>query len=286
MAQQVEEIFNDLIAEKENFSSLDSLAVPATDAGKTQAQQLVKNLNSKSTVAVWILITWAFAYMCRKIQVLWDRTKLELEQLAETAQPGTAQWLVAQAKQFRDGYSIEIDANYRAKYSDAALADLQAAIVTAAAVKDEFGVAILKVAKGLPGSYAPLSTEELERFRTYINDIRFAGQTISAVSRASDQLRLTVNVYYDGLVSQSVVSEASKQAVRDYLTKKLDFSGEVKVSAIIDAIQAVAGVKDVSITVIEAKKALGSYGTITRVYTTFSGYIKLDETSTFNMISQ
>jgi hypothetical protein len=227
------------------------------------------------------------AYLCRKIQVLWDRTEQDLNRLAESAQPGTAPWLVAQSLAYRDGYTLALDANYRAQYSEDAKADQDAAIVKAAAVTDQFGVAILKVAKGEPGAYSPLSTEELDRFRDYIDDwVRFAGQSIQAVSRSSDQLKLTVNVHFDGLLDQTTILNNAKQAVRDYLNLNIGFDGVVKVSDLVKAIKEVSGVKDAFIEVIQAKRAIGAYATITRVYTTFSGYIKLDETSTFNMVSE
>jgi len=286
MVQSTEEIYNDLVAEKAEFASLDTLAVPATEAGRSQAQQLVKNLNSGSGAAVWSVIYWTFAYMCRKIQVLWQRTETELNQLAETAQPGTKAWLVAQALNYRDGYPLLLDSNYRAYYSEEAQADQDAAIVKAAAVNDTFGVALLKVAKGTPGSYLPLSTEQMDRFRNYIDELRFAGQSIQPVSRSSDLLRITVSVYFDGLLDQSAILESSKQAVRDYLAFGLGFNGVVAVSEVVARIKAVTGVNDVAITAIEAKQAIGTYGTITRVYTANAGYIKMDETSTFNLISE
>jgi hypothetical protein len=286
MAQLVEDIFNDLVEEKASFSSLDTLAVPVTDAGRSHAQQLVKDMNSKSKVAVWFLITWTFAYLCRKIQVLWDRSFTDLNKLAETAQPGTKAWLVAQALAYRDGYPLTIDSNYRAVYSEEAKADLDAAIVKAASVTDQFGVALLKVAKGAPGSFTSLAVDELGRFRDYMDQVRFAGQSIQSVSRANDSLKLTVNVYFDGLLDQDTIQNAAKQAVRDYLAKDLGFDGIVHTSKVVDAIKAVTGIRDASIQLIQAKKMIGAYGTITRVYTTFSGYIKLDETSTFTMISE
>lgn len=147
-------------------------------------------------------------------------------------------------------------------------------------------MAILKVAKGLPGSYTPLSGPELDRFRIYMDIIRFAGQTITSVSRSYDTLRLTVSVFYDGLLDPVLLEILSKQAVRDYLSNKLAFDGEVKTSGVVDAIQKLDGIKNVSITLIEAKVGIGAYASFSRVYSTFSGYIKLDETSTFTMVSQ
>lgn len=285
MAQTVEEIYNALVAEKASFESLDSLSVPVTSGGRTQAQQLMADLNNRSRVAIWRLVLWICSFLGRALQVQWDRTRTELNDLAAAAQPGTARWLVAQSIAFRDGYTPAIDSNYRVVYTDAAKADQTAAIVTAAAVKDEYGVATLKVAKGSPGSYTSLSPEEMTRFRSYVNLIRFAGQTIFSVSRSADQLKLGVTIYFDGLEVESAVLTAVQDAISGYLNN-LNFAGDVYTSKVVDAIQSVTGVRDVVMNSIQAKKALGAYGSFGRIYETHSGYIVLDDTSTFTMVSQ
>ena len=285
MAQTVEEIYNALVAEKASFESLDSLSVPSTSGGRTQAQQLMADLNNRSRVAIWRLILWVVSFLGRALQVLWDRTRTELNDLAASAQPGTARWLVQQSLNFRDGYVPDIDSNFRIAYSTTATDDQTAAIVTAAAVKDEYGVAVLKVAKGSPGSYTILSVDEMTRFRSYVNLIRFAGQTIYAVSRSADQLKLNVSVYFDGLESEASVLTAVQDAINGYLNG-LDFAGDVYTSKVVDAIQSVTGVRDVVVNSIQAKKALGTYGSFGRIYETHSGYIVLDDTSTFTMVSQ
>jgi len=65
-------------------------------------------------------------------------------------------------------------------------------------------------------------------------------------------------------------------AIKGYL-KNLPFDGQVKTSALIDAIQKVEGVSDVVVSTIQAKTNTGSYANVVRVYNTVAGYIQIDE---------
>jgi uncharacterized phage protein gp47/JayE len=65
-------------------------------------------------------------------------------------------------------------------------------------------------------------------------------------------------------------------AVRSYL-KNLEFDGQVFLARIEDAIQAVAGVKDVKLVEVSARSGNGVPVVITRVYETQAGYIVEDD---------
>ncbi|MCC3159529.1 hypothetical protein LJ737_19965 [Hymenobacter sp. 15J16-1T3B] len=241
------------------------------------AQPALAPLNSPSATSMPSLWKNVVAFCSFQLETLWDVFRAEVDAIIDRARPGTPAWYADQAYKFQLGDTLTVDDN-GIRYPAGSTG---ARIITRAAAKESDANGVLKlfvkVAKDgtAPGTLAPLSDSERVQVQGYFDRIRFAGTRLEVVSRAADRLQVFGQVYYDPLLSVDGVKAAVAASVRAYLGR-LEFDGLVYVAQIEDAIQAVAGVKDVRLT--DVKKRVGSAAAvaITRVYETEAGYITED----------
>lgn len=245
------------------------------DAKKAEYTEL-DNLNSPSLVAVWKRWRFIVAFFTNYIWQLIDAYKLEIEDIIKKGVAGRGDWYVAKAYQFQYGDNLTVIDNVL-QY---ATVDVEKQIVKRASYFNDTTanppVIKLRVAtENIGGSIEALSAAQLTAFTDYIQSIMFAGTRIDIISQATDLLKLIATVYYNPLFDLATLKVSVEQAIVNYL-KNLPFDGIVKTSAIVDAIQSVAGVTDVVITTIQAKAFNTSYANVNRVYATVAGYIQID----------
>ncbi len=255
MARTIQEITASILAEKAKYNALSVL-------------------NSPSDTAIWRLWVDVTAACVYEFEKLLDLFKAEIEQKNRDAVVGRAAWYAAKALEFQFGDSLTV-VDGVVKYTTP---DTSKQIVKRAACKGGAN-SVLKVATlNSSGQVVPLNSTELAAFTDYVSNFMFAGTNLTIISQATDLLRLTLEVYYDPLLAVDTVKANCITAIETYLAT-LDFNGILKVSALEDAIQAVAGVKDVFIQTIQAKQHTGSYASVERVYQTVAGYIQIDNTN-------
>lgn len=248
-----------------------------------EAEADLNNLTSFSQAAYWRL--WAFivavsqAFMEQRFSVLQD----EIEETVKDAIPGTPDWIQSIVLQFQAGNIIQINADFTFEYPDPQLP----LIITSAAVEvSPSGAISIKVAKGgtVP---VPLSGAEVTELTAYLDEILPAGQIPFIISTSADTLQVgsvanPTIVYYNGQYN-SVIQANVIAALNQYMTL-LPFNGLIKVSAIEDVIQAVAGVVDIRLSAVIATPFGGSPVSLisddpnpvflARNYQTFSGYVE------------
>ncbi len=114
-----------------------------------------------------------------------------------------------------------------------------------------------KIATTLPdGSLAQIDNAEMIGIRSYLNQLLFAGQQAKVVSRIGDVLVPRIIVYYDGDIAPDELYKDIEDAIQTYLAN-IDFNGVFYVQKVIDAIQGVKHVKDVS--ALSNNNSLGIY---------------------------
>jgi len=249
MAKSIQQYYDELIAEKQSFSSLNGL----TPVSETN-QQLLQDLSSTSKVSVWRLMMWIFAFGSWVIDSLFDRHKAEVNEIVANAIPGTAKWLRAEIFKFQYGDSLQwIDNKYQY-----AVIDATKQIVKYCAVIEVGGQVRIKVAKDNNGQPTPLTSAELTALTDYVNQIKFAGTNSAVTSNAADKLKLALKIYYDpqvlnpdGTLISDGTTKPVENAVNDYLNN-LPFNGTLYVNRLTDTIQAAQGVEEPYITTIEA----------------------------------
>lgn len=270
-SKTVEQWYEYLLAEKESASTLaDLTGAPAN------AADLFAAVTSRSKVAKWALWLWLVAVAARALESLFDIHKRDVEAAAAAAIAGTNVWLVLQAKLFEVGNgSLAVGPDRKVVY---AISNPTNRIVVYAAVAREYGRAVLKVAKQAEGLPVPLTSPELVQLATYINHIQFAGTKLAVVSREADKLKVTGQVYYDGLLDVTQVEADVAAAVAAHLAN-LPFDAAVSLEKLTDAVQAVSGVKDLVLQFYGRPDATPMYGAVLSgpTWSPFAGYAVVDD---------
>lgn len=272
MAQEIDEIFDEIITEKESMATLGGLLPLGTTF-----QDLLDDITSGSKVANWRLWADVHAITSRKLQVLFDIFKAEVELIKDRSIFGTELWWIDRILEFQFGFSveeIEVDGFTTLGYANI---DVPSQIVAAAAISsDTFGVTTIKVAKDDGGGnlivFDPL---EIDAINAYRDDIQPAGVAISVISLSSDLAIVTADIHYNAQFDLAQITIDVEAAINLYF-KNLDFGGVVLINSLIDVLQAIESVVDVEIIVFQAKPNGGSFTNITREYETSAGYIKVD----------
>jgi hypothetical protein len=249
-------------------------------------------LTSTSQVSLWRKWTFIVATAIGIEEQLWDVFKADLQNIADNAQVGTAQWLQAQALKFQYDAAdpqVLVVTDFVPSYP---IIDESLQIVEVAAVNQQTNRrVIVKVAKndGV-GGLEPLDATELSAFRSYIKAIQFAGTSVSVASADADRLYIEMEVFYNGQYVQTDVSTNLKAAIDDYV-RNLDFDGVINKNGLIDVMQGVAGVVDIKLDILRGRTASDTVGSIdnttiynlvsginNRFYETSAGYVLLEDT--------
>lgn len=270
MAKTIDTIYKEIIDEKDSLTNIQAIA-PRGDS----VNQLSTDLNSGSKVSIWRLFVYLISLAHHTQQFLWDVFKIEIEEIVANAPTGTLPWYQLQILDFQYGDTLDF-VNEKYIYS---IIDESKKIVKLCAVEDRVdGVVIMKVAKLINNLPTPLSAIEKTALEAYVSQIRFAGTKFSIISTAPDLLKFLGTVFYDPSIPLSIIQQNVEEAIDLYL-KNLPFNGVFKINSLIDVIQAIEGVTDVTVDSIQAKYGALAYNLITRTYTAQAGYIDIDPVS-------
>jgi len=276
MSRTIKEIYDAIITEKETFSSLNTL-VPNPDT----AQTFLTDLTSASKVAIWRLMFWVVAVAIWSHEQIFDLHKAELIEIGNNLITGTKRWYKEQALLFQYGDSLQWNPT-KLKYEYDPLSS-GTKIVTACSVREVSGQVRIKIAKddGV-GGLEPLTPTEETAFTSYMNQIKFAGTNVAITNINADDLKLSINLYYDPLVLKSTgesILNAGIFPVEDAINnhlKELPFDGTFNLTKFIDAIQQAEGVVDPVLLSSEAKSGANPYVATGQNYIASSGYLAID----------
>lgn len=249
-------------------------AIQATRA----AQPELAPLTSPSATALHRLWAYVTAIALWAHETLWDRFRSDVDAIVARAPVGTAEWYADQALLFQAGDTLQVVdnvINYQPGSSGAR-------VITRAAAKEnkQSGKLLIKVAQdgATAGTLAALPADVLTQVRGYFDRKQFAGTKLEVVSREADRLQLVGDIYYDPLLNVPLLQAAVRAAVAGYLAN-LDFAGQVYVSKLVDAIQAVGGVRDVLVSSAAARVGQVAPVVFPRIYETAAGYIVEEDTA-------
>lgn len=232
-----------------------------------------------SRVSLENIIVWLVATAIWTHEKLFEAHDKEVAERIEQLRPHTLRWYASMAKKFRFGQALNPDDD---TYSDldengAPLGDdviAEREIVKFAACTAPADQLLLKVATGDNANRAPLSPEQLEAFKAYVQQIKDAGVPVRIINQPADELTAQITVYYDPLVlngngkplSNPDGDEPALAAVRDYIVN-LPFDSRLRLDRLTDRLQAVEGV------VLPVVESVSSGGTIiTAFHEPLSGY--------------
>lgn len=247
------------------------------------SQSALSGLTSTSQTAIWNLWFFIVASCIAIFEQLQDLFKQDLEIIAYNTPPNTPQWTRKKVLEFQyDATTPQIpilDTNtFVVTYP---VINTALNIITRCAVITNYNKTVLiKVAKNDPPE--PLDSYEAGALGDWLEAWVPAGITGELINIAPDLVEVAANVYYDGqysLVIQSLV----ETALQNYF-KNLPFNGQIKTQLIVDAIQGVTGVVNVSLTEINCRSSFETYGNGVTLfslpngvdnvfYNTYAGYV-------------
>jgi hypothetical protein len=280
MARTIDQIQNSIIVEKE--------ATPELSA-----------LTSQSRRSEWRLWARIIATIQAYSEQLFDVFKAQIEALLAKGAPSTPLWIQDQVFKFQydaTNPQVLVMDNYAPAYT---VVDETLRIVTRCSVKTDFSNTVnVKVAKS--ETPEPLGSSEKSALQDYVTMIGTAGITYLVISSDSDKLYVEADVYYRGQYS-AIISDSVQTAITNFLSD-IPFDGKLLVSDLEIAIKNVAGVKDVVLKNVYARKDTTLFASATKLienncvilrgWDTIAGYIVPETTSgqtlndSLNFISQ
>jgi len=238
------------------------------------ADSNLNGLTSNSKVAIWRLWVYIVAVCINIFEQLMDAYKIEIEAIADTAIPGTPQWVKDRTLRFQYDATVpqvlEINSDLTLSYE---VEDDTKRIVTRCSVTQGISKAVsIKVAKATSitdDTPIALTTPEYNSLVGYWNLIGFAGLTYNIINKSSDKIGVTGTIYYKGQYS-STIQQDVENAIKNYLAE-IPFDGKVRISKIEDAIQAVTGVNDLKIDTVRARDNDTVYDSGVKIYDLATG---------------
>lgn len=279
MARTITAIYDELIAEKEQYTSLNAY----TPVGSATASDLMTAFSTGSKVALWRLYLWLFAFGTYVLELIYDRHVTQIEEIVARTRVGTLSWYVAEAKKYQAGDTLTLDSAGFYVYDPV---DESARLVSQAAASAASGIVYVKVAKDGSSDLEPLTTLELAQFQAYVDDIAPAGIIVQAQSFTADLLAYSLSVIHDGLRAPGDIRTDVIAAVDAYI-RALPFDGTFYVQSLVDAVQVVPGVLSIGvidITITPSLSAIWQYSVqpdpARQSYRTLAGYMRVDDPAT------
>jgi hypothetical protein len=249
-------------------------------AARLAAPELSALTAPSSTTSIYRLLERSVAAAIWVFEGMLTRFQADIAELVNGAPVGTLKWYVDRALEFQAYTDLTtlVAKDNRVQYSPI---DLTKRLITRAAAAETGNKVTLKVAKdlaGTAGGLQRLTDAERQQVLAYFDRLRPAGIQLDVVSTEADRLRVAGSVYYNPLLSQADVQAGVQAAIAGYLAA-LPFNGLLLVSRLEDAIQAVPGVTDVSLTAVQARVGTTVKAPFARAYYAEAGYIVLEDSA-------
>lgn len=253
-SRTIQQIFDEIITEKETFSSLDAL-VPNPDT----AQTFLDDLTTASKVAIWRLQFWVVAFEVWTHEQLFVQHVNEVEARALEITPGVTRWYVNEALKFQNGDDLVWNGEKFIYEDTTSAAAIAKQIIEQASARDLNQVVTIKVAKddGASG-LEKLTAGEKTAFEAYVDETKISGTKTLVISDDPDTLQLAYTIEFDPLVmlqDGTLIEDASSpvQVAIDAYIEGLPFDSAFRVADLTDAIQAARGVENAVADVVKTK---------------------------------
>lgn len=203
---------------------------------------------SFSVVSLESILFGIVATVAWTLEVLFDRHKEEVRQVANSSVVASAAWYHYLALRFQKGDDLIYDDT--TKSYGYATEDASKRVIKYAAVRDEGKYIRMIVSGGTDGRPSRLDDEDLAPFKEYMNRVKIAGVILEIDSYSPDEIRVMAECKVDPLVIDTKgrrILDGSYpvvDAINNYL-KNIDYGGTFNKNKLIDAIQNVPGVVDI-----------------------------------------
>ena len=238
------------------------------------ADSNLNGLTSNSKTAIWLLWCYIVAACINIFEQLLDAYKIEIENIADTAIPGTNKWV--QDRTFRFQYDSTIpqilEVNDDLTLSYPIVDDTKKIVKRCSVTTGTNKIVSIKVAKATSATDdtpTQLNTPEYNSLVGYWELVGFAGVTYNVINKVSDKISITATLYYQGQYASTVQNDV-ENAIKNYMAS-IPFDGKFRVSQLEDTIQSVVGVNDYKIEKITGRDNNTVYASATKVYDLSTG---------------
>jgi hypothetical protein len=210
-----------------------------------------------------------------------DFHKAEVLNIIAKEKAHTLKWYSTKAKAFQYGVTLPADTDV---YAVVPPVDTGVLIVESAAVVEYVNLLRIKVAKGTPGALSALSGGQLSAFAAYMERIKDAGVRLLITSGAADTLFLRTQIFYDALVIGADgkrldgTNDTPVEGAINAFLAALPFNGLFVANSLLEAIQAVEGMRICYFSSIQASYASTMPVGVPVEYIPDAGYMALDST--------
>lgn len=210
-----------------------------------------------SLESIWFSIVAAAIYV---LETLFDAFKEDVDAKIAEAVVASIPWYHKISLAFQYGDELVFDEKTQGfVYPEI---DPSKQIVKYAACRDLGGMVYVLASKDNgSGSPAPLSADELSAFASYLRERKPAGVLLQAASFAPDQVQVVMSVQYNPQViapDGQLIAQPGVYPVEDAINAYLNgivYGGALNKTKLVDAVQAVPGVIDVSLGSVSVKTA-------------------------------
>ena len=235
-----------------------------------------------SKVSVENMLMYVVAFVAHTLEVMMDAFRKDVDtQIAQNIVP-TVRWYHTQAVAFQYGDQLVYNEEYgHFEYPEV---NEDKKLVKYCAVKDRGGSIQILVSGDSNGVPSVLSNDVLSAFKSYMNQVKVAGVILDVKSLAADGIRIQAEVQIDPQIITtdgvriSDGTKAVEAAINAYLAN-IVYGGTFNKTKLVDAIQKVEGVVDVTLGKVEVKPSgSNSYTEMTsNNYSAFSGCFQSDK---------
>lgn len=209
-----------------------------------------------SKVSVENMLMYVVAFVAHTLEVMMDAFRKDVDtQIAQNIVP-TVRWYHAQAMSFQYGDQLVYNEEYgHFEYPES---DDSKKLIKYCAVKDRGGSIQILVSGDSNGVPSVLSNNVLSAFKSYMNQVKVAGVILDVKSLAADGIRIQAEVQIDPQIITtdgvriSDGTKAVEDAINGYLAN-IVYGGTLNKTKLVDAIQNVEGVVDVTLGKVEVK---------------------------------
>jgi len=240
-----------------------------------------------SSVSILNLLIYIMTMAARTVEWLYGQFCEEVEERIAAALPGTVSWYWNKVMQFQYGDELNENGTYD-------VVDETKRIITHCAVLEVENGILVKVNKG-DSTYEALTATELAALQNYVNEIKFAGTYAVCYSYDPDEVAIELNIWRNPMVLDSNMNRISdgesviENAVLEYLNG-IVYGGVFNKTKLLDAIQSVDGVEDVTIAdgsiYSPSNDTTRNFGDFIQNHRSNSGHFLLDEIVCYDMINQ
>ena len=238
--------------------------------------------SSFSKVSVENMLMYVVAFVAHTLEVMMDAFRKDVDtQIAQNIVP-TVRWYHTKAMAFQYGDRLVYNEEYG--HFEYPTEDSSKKLVKYCSVKDR-GVSIQVLVSGENNGFpSVLSNDVLLAFKSYMNQVKVAGVILDVKSLAADGIRISAEIQIDPQiisVDGVRISDGTKvieDAINIYLAN-IVYGGTFNKTKLVDAIQNVEGVIDVTLEKVDVKPSGSTiYKEMTsNNYTAVSGCFKSDK---------